>query len=154
MNYTHSKLVGRDQQIGFTQSLVHWAMATDSRCGDKLLEYLINKVAIYHREGERGPRCYGQSPTFFIYVGFHCDLIPIDLHVFSDTHFLKPCQIQGVPADTENYYGVRPKDMVNILLHMYKSILFYMNHHPMWNITLVGYNIFHPLKESVFAVAK
>ena len=29
----------------FPQSLVHWAMATDSRCGDKLLEYLINKVS-------------------------------------------------------------------------------------------------------------
>ena len=52
--------------------------------------------------------------SYYIYVGFQCDLIPLELHVFSDTHFLKLCQIQGVPADTENYYGVRPKDMVKI----------------------------------------
>ena len=52
-----------------------------------------------------------------IYVGFQCDPIPQELHVLSDTHFLKPCKIQGVPADTENYYGVRPKDMVNIFFH-------------------------------------
>ena len=68
--------------------------------------------------GGVGQGCYGQSLSSNIYVSFQCDLVLIELNVFSDTCFLKLCQIQGVPADTENYYGVRPKDMVKIFLHL------------------------------------